>query len=314
MLRKLPDRDAAHESGNPSVHFELDAFAWSAPDELEVAGRFIGLIPAIEETPALVVRGGGVTHRLAPVPGGELWPPADGEPWRTAFGWDEPPTPVDGAELQIGGLVLGLPEPGSVSPAAPAILTGVEQPPTQRADIEAAVERGEQLAAAEGVDGLREHAGLVLAREELREARAAHAAALEDLAHVTGQLDDARRAREADGERFRDGIDSLRARAEETIADGHEELAAVRHELDRSEAESKRLQEERDAAVARLPPLESAARDLEDLRARIESMTQRDANLRAELSAAHDEAEDLRSVCARVSERLETIRVITEGA
>lgn len=263
MGGKVWNRDSSHGSRPEVDIFELEAFTWSAPDELHVAGRFIGINPATQDVPELVVHGSGETHVLAPLPDGERWPPGDGAPWRATFGWDEPPTPIDAAELRIGELVLALPQPGSGT--APAASTPAPAP-------------APAASSAPG-DRLREQADLLLAREELSRVHAAHDAVLGELARVKEQLQDERHARAADSERFRADIDALRAMAEETITAEREAAESLGGEL-------AALREERDAALARVEPLEAAAREVEDLRADFE----------------------------RVSERLQSIRAISEGA
>lgn len=310
MLRKPGGREGALEAPAPGVVFEVASFAWSAPDELELSGSFTGLHPTPGDVPALVVHGGGEMRRLGPVPGDLRWPPADGEPWRAAFAWDEPPTPIDVAELRIGALVLELPEPGAQS-RAPAGPNDVEE------DTAGA-------AAAAGVptptDRLRKQADLVLAQEELRAAVDGRNLALEQLARIQGELEDERRARAADAERFRGSIDALRATAEESIAGERRAAAALREELEaahehleRSTAMAARLEEERDAAVARLTPLENAAREVEDLRARAEETARWKGDLGNQLGDADRELAELRAACAHVTERLQGLRSITDG-
>jgi hypothetical protein len=287
MRWKPSDPEGNGDSGNTTLTFELDAFSWSAPDELDLAGRFTGLDPADDHTPALVVYGGGETHRLMALHENAMWPPADGEPWRASFSWDEPPTPVDAAELEIGELVVGLPEPGTGAPEATMTLEVAEEAtgpdddpgPDDGELVEATatemVERPEEELAPEPTDRLREQADLVVAREELREARAAHAGAREELERVTARLEDERRGRAADAVRFREAIDSLRLTAEETVAAEREELA--------------------------------------DLRAHFQAMARREDDTRAQLDAADREVAELRSVYARVSDLLESIRETDGG-
>jgi hypothetical protein len=292
MRWKPSDPEGNGDSGNTTLTFELDAFSWSAPDELDLAGRFTGLDPADDHTPALVVYGGGETHRLMALHEDTMWPPGDGEPWRASFSWDQPPTPVDAAELEIGELVVGLPEPGAVTPDASTLslveeLTAADddaEPDDAEPDdaelVEATatelVARPHDELAQEPTDRLREQADLVVAREELRETRAAHAGSLEDAKRVTAQLEDERRGRAADAVRFREAIDALRQTAEETIAAEREEL--------------------------------------EDLRAHFQAMARREDDTRAQLDAADREVAELRSVHTRVRELLESIRETDGGA
>ena len=70
-------------SGGPAI-FELERFAWGAPDRLELSGRFIGLPDAPSDTPVLVLTGEEGVHRLPVDPDSLSGPPEDGLPWRAA--------------------------------------------------------------------------------------------------------------------------------------------------------------------------------------------------------------------------------------
>jgi hypothetical protein len=275
-------------SGEALGTFELESFVWSAPDELEVVGRFTSVVP--EEEPVLVIYGSDGTHRLACVDD-DAWSSGDGELWGATFGWEEPPMPIESAELHVGKLVVELPEPGADSEQALSIPLGsaADEPPD---DPEPAPSRPDEPA-----ERLRERAELAVAHEELAQARAAHAAAVEEVAHAAAQLEDERRGRAADSERFREDIDDLRAMAEETIAAErraaeslHAELSALRQDVERAEATAERLTEERDAALAR-----------------VAAVSERGTELRSQLSAAEDELADVRDACVRVGERLKSI-------
>lgn len=268
--------------------FELESFVWSAPDELEVVGRFTSVVP--EEAPVLVIQGGGGTHRLERAHD-EVWPSGDGEVWRATFGWEEPPVPIESADLHVGELVVELPEPGVDSEQALSLPLGsVGDAPFDKPSP-APSRPGEPA------ERLRERADLAVAHEELTQARAAHAAAAEELAHVAAQLEDERRGRAADSERFREDIDDLRAMAEETIAAERQEaeslraeLSALRQDVERAAATADRLTEERDASLAR-----------------VAAMSQRGSELRSQLSTADNELAELRDACERVGERLKSI-------
>ena len=92
--------------------FELERFAWAAPDRLELSGRFIGLPDVSADAPVLVIVGDDRVHRLPAVPDSLAGPPEEGRRWRAAFAWQGPPVAFDVAELQLGSdLVVELPEP-----------------------------------------------------------------------------------------------------------------------------------------------------------------------------------------------------------
>src|SRR5690348_10320235 len=94
-------RDGSRAGGTPTVAgatFELDRFAWAAPDRMELAGRFAGIDDAPGDA-ILVVRGTDRVQRLPAVP--ETEPPEAGGRWRAAFAWLEAPAAFDGATLEI---------------------------------------------------------------------------------------------------------------------------------------------------------------------------------------------------------------------
>jgi hypothetical protein len=92
--------------------FELERFAWAAPDRLELSGAFTGLPDVSAAAPVLVIVGDDRVHRLPTVPGSVAGPPEDGRRWRAAFAWHGPPIAFDVAELQLGSdLVIELPGP-----------------------------------------------------------------------------------------------------------------------------------------------------------------------------------------------------------
>src|SRR5918999_2061009 len=93
--------------------FELERFVWGAPDRLEISGTFAGVGDPPAGSPLLVVRGNGDTHRLPAVLDSVSGPPADGHRWLAAFAWLEAPVAFDAAVLELGDLVVELPEPGA---------------------------------------------------------------------------------------------------------------------------------------------------------------------------------------------------------
>jgi hypothetical protein len=173
------------------IRFELERFAWGAPDRLEVSGRFEGLPEAPDDEPVLVVQGADGTHRLSAVATSS---PEDGRPWWAEFAWDEPPVAFEAAELQFGqALAIELPEPGEAGGAL---------------DVRSAAAGGERF---------RYEAELLAAQEEIRELRAAQEQLQEELSRAHADLKAERDRHSADAERFRDGLARVQNAAQEAI-------------------------------------------------------------------------------------------------
>ena len=175
----------------PRARFALERFAWGAPDRLELAGTFTGLDePDAPAPPVLVLSGAGHTHRLR-ARGRRSGAPEDGQPWRAAFVWEEPPAAFDAAVLQLGGdLAVELPEPGDADAAGRASAAPPGRCATSAPAARAVRARGRALDRARGA--ARGARGLHRAEEELARAR-------EDL---TAE----REGRAADATRFREGV------------------------------------------------------------------------------------------------------------
>jgi hypothetical protein len=185
--------------------FELERFAWGAPDRLELSGRFIGLPDVSAEAPVLVVVGRDRVHRLPALPDDDAGPPEEGRPWRAAFAWPEAHVAFDFAELQLGSdIVVELPKP---DPTRTRFRRGVrsaaEQPSPElrkaRKLIEAkdaAIEklRGElEAAAARHTEAESEaRAELVALRAELERTRKEAHAARVQLSQTRSAVDEAR--------------------------------------------------------------------------------------------------------------------------
>ena len=316
--------------------FELERFAWSSPDQLEVAGRFTGVRDVPAGSPVLVVRADDRTHRLPPVPDAGTWPPEDGKAWRTAFTWQEPPAPFEVAELELGGgLVVELPEPGSGPPDSGSHLLDVQRAPASPEDGAAREEPVMPTAPTDGAERVRLQAALVAAQEEFRETSVAMRAAQEELSRVRGKLDAERKRRASDADRFREKLESLRRVAEETVAaerDAAQKLAArlqaAEAEIDARERSLRRVQEEADAVAAgraderaemnalreRVAALEPSAQSADRLRERLEMARRGADELRGKLASAVRGAQESGSECERLRQRLKTIRrAVDEG-
>jgi hypothetical protein len=342
MARKRWGRDGSGDRAR-SVTFELESFSWSAPDQLELTGCFAGLGEPPPGVPAIVVHGAGEVHRLVAAGDAQPWPPQDGAPWRGAFEWDEPPTPVDAAELEVGGVLLALPEPGTVAGGERRSLrvVGEDEGADTDADEDEPMESSVMVAGAgadavaQDDDALRRQADLVLVREELREARAAQDTAEAELARAREQLDGERRRHADDAERFRAAVGEVRALAEASLAEERDgraklaaELAGVREELERSSARTAQLEvasgraeaalaeahQARAAAEQQVAELARAGHEAAELRESVEALRGAEADLRARLGAAEDEAARAREEARELRERLATIRAIAEGS
>jgi predicted nucleic acid-binding Zn-ribbon protein len=223
----------------------------------------------------LVIRAGGRVLRL-PVaddsPGGS---PEEGIVWEAAFLWRDAPVAFDAAELELGDVVVDLPEldgrrrtsrrrvlevrttDGSEDPAA--------EPPAAPGD-----------AAESGTLPVFSQVELVAAQEEVREARVAMEQTEQELARVRDDLRAERERRAGDSERFREALAQLRESAEEALA-GEQ---SVNRQLAGELREVRETAEEHDATVAdlreRLEAAESARTVAEDTaRAEVDVLRER---------------------------------------
>ena len=81
------------------VAFELERFAWTPPDQLEVSGRWSGLEGRRLGRPVLTLEIDGKQEKLAAHPGGHF---GRGGKWRALFTYDGEPEAIASAELEIG--------------------------------------------------------------------------------------------------------------------------------------------------------------------------------------------------------------------
>src|SRR4051812_50224451 len=87
--------------------FDVESFAWSSPERLELAGVWYGVRGTRFVRPTLMLRADGVSRRLLATLDHKPWAAADGEPWVAQFPWDGEPFEFDGAEL-AGTPAIGL--------------------------------------------------------------------------------------------------------------------------------------------------------------------------------------------------------------
>jgi hypothetical protein len=271
--------------------FELKQFLWETPYRLLVSGTFGGLreLPANAE-PVLIVRAGGSVHRLPAVPGTVDRPPENGRIWQAQFAWQDPPVGFRAAELQLGDLVVELPEPGARRRRErPRLLpvrrgnVGESEPPPDTMQVaddpRAVAAEARDDAAADGPGAsLGSHVELLTAREEVREVRAAMQQIQAELSRARDDLQAERERRAGDGERFREGLANVRALAERALSDEQAVVNRLVAELREAEA----ALEAKDAA-------------LEPLRAELEAVDARRAEAEAALEAKDAALEPLRA-------------------
>src|SRR5215210_3607960 len=87
------------------IAFELERFRWSAPDRLEVAGRWFGVRGLRFVRPELILDVGGAPRRLMAVLEHKPWAAGEGEEWIAAFAWSGDQAEVGAAALSVGPTV-----------------------------------------------------------------------------------------------------------------------------------------------------------------------------------------------------------------
>ncbi|HEV7846498.1 MAG TPA: hypothetical protein VGO83_09600 [Thermoleophilaceae bacterium] len=258
----------------PGVAFEVDHFAWTADDRLELVGRWFGLRGHRFLRPTLDVQVAGGRRRMLADLDHKPWAANDGEPWTAAFSWRGAPAHFEEAELTVAPeLAVPLPAPeNGVAEAAVADLRArlpARRPRTAvlESELAAALAEGERLtdelarvrAGHEAaVDDLRERleaerarargleSELAGARQALEEARTAETAARDAAAAATAEVDPLRTERD----------DAVAARDEALakLAAGEAEYAAVAEQRDRAREERNVWMSRADAATTRPLP------------------------------------------------------------
>src|SRR3954464_7182677 len=109
--------------------FEVERFEWTAPDRLELAGRWFGVRGMRVVGPTLSRRGDELHRRLLADLEHKPWNPEDGELWLAVFPWVGDPVAADTAELAVApSIAVDLP-----APRAPRARRAQRAPPPQRA-------------------------------------------------------------------------------------------------------------------------------------------------------------------------------------
>jgi hypothetical protein len=302
--------DQGQRSGPPSTTraiFQLERFAWEAPDRLALSGTFVGLRDAPLDAPVLVVSGPERTHRLPVLLDTLSAPPEDGRLWWAEFAWQEPPVAFDVAALEFGAeVVVELPELGAKSRRS-----GKQVLDVRIARAEASTARDEMSARPKGdlgwggTERLRLEAELLVAQEEIRELRAVEEQTQAELARTREDFENMRAGHAADAERFRERLAQGRESAEAALAAEHGALeqldSALReaHEaIAAKDAALGELRRELEAALAARTRAESDARkEAEAWRERIEG-----------LENARGAAEEVCSDAERLLSRLIAVR------
>ncbi|MEA2286076.1 MAG: hypothetical protein QOJ21_2119, partial [Solirubrobacteraceae bacterium] len=266
----------------PAVAFEVDRFEWTAPDRIELSGRWFGIRGHRFMRPSLVVDTGEERRRLLAVLEHKPWAATDGEPWLAAFAWAGEPVDLIATELSVApSVAVELPPPQAPGrrsrstggrprasrPGRAASSRIVAQPEGRgdalRAELRDAkgqldALRAEQAGAdrAGRADTGRVRAELAKARAELEELRGERA----DTGHVRAELAEARaeleqlRAERDDAGRLRGvlaearvEVERLRAQTDDAAADAARGAEAALRERDAARAERDGAVRERDA-------------------------------------------------------------------
>jgi predicted nucleic acid-binding Zn-ribbon protein len=324
--------------------FELERFAWGAPDRLELSGKFIGLPEAPGTAPVLVLSSTDGVHRLPAVPDSLSGPPEDGQQWDAAFAWQEAPVAFDVAKLEFGpDIMVELPEPGATQRRSRHEVLGAKREPVEEGGDAGPEPEGAEApppkaaVPGDGVERLRLQAELLATQEALREVQATLEQTRQELTRAQNDLGSERELRAADAERFREGLGTVRDAAEQALAaeqSAEQQIESeLREALETIEAKDAALEELRgqlEAATATRAEAESEARaEIEALReqvhvlrrARLEAdelgaeleRTRTEADgTRARLDQARSALEAARSDAERLLGRLSTFRDAAE--
>jgi hypothetical protein len=304
--------------------FELRQFAWETPYRLLVSGTFDGLRDLPSDTTAvLIVKAGGSVHRLPAVPDTVDGPPGNGRIWHAQFAWQDPPVGFRAAELQLGDLVVDLPEPGVRRrrerprrlPVRSAEVRGAEpeRDTTQTVDDPRTVEDGARDDAVPAMGGasVASHVDLLAAQEEVREVRTQLEQVQAELGRARDDLQAERERRAGDAERFRDGLANVRNLAERALSD--EQAVVNRANADRAEAEAA-LETKDEAVEAVRIQLEAANADRAEAEAALETKDEAIEAARTQLEAADADRAEAEAALETKDETIQVVRMQLEAA
>src|SRR5688572_26807744 len=254
------DRTSERVVDVPEVAFEVDSFEWTAPDTLEVRGRWFGLRGHRFLRPTLDVQVAGQRRRMLAVLEHKPWAAEEGEEWVAAFQWTGPPARLEDAELTVSpDLAVQLPLPdGSVEDDGDddEVPAGERRP--ARRPRTAVLEA--ELAAALAEVGRRD--------EELARVREAHSEAARELRERARTAQETARRLELELTRARDQVAASEAQADTKLGELRKERDAAATARDRAAAEAVDMRAERDAAVKRANAVEAERDALVDARDR----------------------------------------------
>jgi hypothetical protein len=306
---------APEDRGQPSgtstttrAKFQLERFAWGAPDRLELCGTFAGLRDTPVDPPVLVVSGPEAMHRLPVVPDTLSGPPEDGRLWCAEFAWQEPPVAFDIASLEFGAaIVVELPEPDTKNGRFRKQALDVRIAPTEAGAAQdgAGARPTDDLGSGGGSERLRLEAELLVAQEEIRELRAVEEQTRAALARTREDLESIRARHTADAERFRGGLAKVQEAAEAAVAAER----STAEQLDSALRQAHEAIEAKDAALGELR---------KELEASLAARTQAESEARTQAAALRDRIEGLESArgaagdamsdAERLLSRLTTVR------
>jgi hypothetical protein len=323
-------RPMARENQTPVVGrfkrpptFELRRFVWGTPDRLLVSGSFEGL----HDTPAdaaavLIVKAGDAVHRLPAVPDTVDGPPENGRIWQAQFAWQDPPVAFGAAELQLGHLVVELPEVSArrrrerprLLPVRRGELVESEPPrdTLQIVDDPRAMDGPPEEASADpGGASVGSQVALLAAQEEVREVRTALEQIQAELGRARDDLQAERDRRVTDSERFREGLANVRGLAEQAVSAEQAVVTRLGAELRDAEAALETQGAETEALRAQL---EAANTQRTEAEAALETNEGQMETLRTQLEAADARRTEAEAAVETNAAQRETLRAQLEAA
>jgi hypothetical protein len=323
-------RPMARENQTPVVGrfkrpptFELRRFVWGTPDRLLVSGSFEGL----HDTPAdaaavLIVKAGDAVHRLPAVPDTVDGPPENGRIWQAQFAWQDPPVAFGAAELQLGHLVVELPEVSArrrrerprLLPVRRGELVESEPPrdTLQIVDDPRAMDVPPEEASADpGGASVGSQVALLAAQEEVREVRTALEQIQAELGRARDDLQAERDRRVTDSERFREGLANVRGLAEQAVSAEQAVVTRLGAELRDAEAALETQGAETEALRAQL---EAANTQRTEAEAALETNEGQMETLRTQLEAADARRTEAEAAVETNAAQRETLRAQLEAA